>query len=340
MAPDMAETEQEQHTQEDRPRIRFEQVVAAIWAERKRIAVISLAAGVLALAISFLLPVYYKSTATLLPETDKSKLASLSQIAGLASLAGVNVPGGTDISRLYPSILTSETVLRGVIEKEDTTERFSQPVNLITYFGLDEPTPEQNFDKALKDLRDLMTTSLEPKTNIVTATVEMREPKLSAEVLNTVIAETDKFMRLKKTTNASEQRKWIETRLTEVEAELRTAEDNLKNFRERNRRVGDSPQLLLQQERLLREVQVKSTMYVELTKQAELAKIEEIKNITIVNVLDEARPPVKKMRPKRVLITVLVLLSAFIGVAGYFSIWPIYAPILRSKVSRITHSPE
>jgi uncharacterized protein involved in exopolysaccharide biosynthesis len=340
MAVEIPDLDQEQVQQGDHQRIRFEQAAAAIWAERKRIAIISLAAALLALGVSFLLPVYYKSSAVLLPETDKNKLSSLGGIAGLASLAGVNVPGGSDISRLYPSILTSETVLRGVIEKEYTTARFNQPVNLISYFELDEPTPEENFDEALKNLRDLMTTSLEPKTNIVTATVEMREPDLAAEVLNTVVAETDKFLREKKTTNASEQRKWIEERLTQVEVELRSAEEALKNFRERNRRVGDSPQLLLEQERFMRDVQVKSTMFIELKKQAELAKIEEIKNITVVNVLDEARAPVKKTRPKRALVTALVFLSALIGVAGYSSIWPIYGPILRSKTIRITHSTE
>jgi uncharacterized protein involved in exopolysaccharide biosynthesis len=332
--------DEEQAVADSQHRIRFEQVAAAIWAERKRIAIVSLTAGLLALGISFLLPIYFKSSAVLLPETDKNKVSSLSQIAGLASLAGVNVPGGSDISRLYPSILNSETVLRGVIEKEYTTQRFSKPVNLITYFELDEATPAENFDKALKNLRDLMTTSLEAKTNIVTVTLEMREPELAAEVLNTVIAETDKFMRQKKTTNASEQRKWIEERLTQVEAELRNAEEALKNFRERNRRVGDSPQLLLEQDRFMRDVQVKSTMFIELKKQAELAKIEEIKNITIVNVLDEARAPVEKVRPKRALFSALILLSALIGVAGYFSIWPIYGPILRSKTVLITHSSE
>jgi uncharacterized protein involved in exopolysaccharide biosynthesis len=339
MAFDVPEVEQEEVAQDTEQRIRWEQVLAAIWGERKRILLISLLTALVALGISFLFPAYYKSSAVLLPETDKNKLSSLGQMAGLASLAGVNVPGGTDISRLYPSILTSETVLRGVIEKEYTTERFDKPANLTAYFDLDEPTPEENFDKALKTLRDLMTTSLESKTNVVTVTVEMREPKLAADVLNAVVAETDKFMRQKKTTNASEQRKWIEQRLTQVEVELRGAEDALKNFRERNRRVGDSPQLLLEQERFLREVQVKSTMFIELTKQAELAKIEEIKNITLVNVLDEARAPVKKERPKRGLMTLIVFLAAVVGSAAYIAGESRYAADLKRFVALMKSHP-
>ncbi len=339
MDVDLPELDEEKALKDSTRRVRFDQVVAVVWAERKRIGIISLAAGLLALGISLLLPVYYKSSAVLLPETDKNKIGSLSQIANLASLAGVNVPGGADISRLYPSILMSETVLRCVIEREYTTGRFKQPVNLITYFGLDEATPAENFDKALKELRGLMTASLDNKTSIITATLEMQEPQLAADVLNAVVAETDKFMRLKKTGNATEQRKWIEERLAQVEGELRGSEEALKNFRERNRQVGNSPLLLMEQERLLRDVQVKSTMFVELKKQAELAKIDEIKNITVVNVLDEARAPVKKERPKRGILTASVLLLAFVASSGYFNLWPIYAERFGShfKTTSIDH---
>jgi len=338
MAPDKSELEAEQALESNRQRVTVEQVIGAIWSERKRILLISLAAGLLTLGVSFLLPVYFKSQAVLLPETDKSKLGSTPQIASLASLAGISVPGGADISRLYPSILTSETVLRGVIEKVYTTERFNKPVNLITYFDLEEPTPEENFDKALKTLRNLMTTSLEAKTSIVTATVEMREARLSAEVLNTVIEETDKFMRLKKTNNATEQLKWIEERLKQMEVELRNAEEALKNFRERNRRVADSPQLLLEQERFLRDVQVKSTVFIELKRQAELAKIEEIKNVTVVNVLDEARAPVKKERPKRGLTALIVFLAVLAVYTTYIAVMLRYGSYLNSLVALLKSS--
>ena len=54
---------------------------------------------------------------------------------------------------------------------------------------------------------------------------------------------------------------------------------------------------------------VKSTIAIELKKQYELAKIEEIKNISIVNVLDPARPPVKKERPKRATNAALAFLA-------------------------------
>ena len=45
-------------------------------------------------------------------------------------------------------------------------------------------------------------------------------------------------------------------------------------------------------------VQINSTLYIELKKQYELTKIEEIKNIPIVNMMDAGRPAAKKEKPQ------------------------------------------
>ncbi|MEW6512337.1 MAG: Wzz/FepE/Etk N-terminal domain-containing protein [Bacteroidota bacterium] len=298
-------------------------ILTPIWKERKRVAIIAVAVGLVTLGVNFLLPLYYKATAVILPETDKTKLGMMSQFAGLASLAGVNVPSG-DVARLYPVMLTSESVLTNVIRHRYASERFKDSVDLIQYFKLDEGSPAKDMDEALKTLKGLMSVSFDNKTSVVTVGLEMREPELAAEVLNTILSELDNLLREKKMSSASEQRKWIESRLVQVEQELREAEERLKGFRERNRRVGDSPQLMLQQERLLRDVQIKGTIDVELKKQAELAKIEEIKQVTTINVLDEARAPVRKEHPKRATNAAIAFLLALLGAGGYFAVKDLY----------------
>ncbi|MGA9115271.1 MAG: Wzz/FepE/Etk N-terminal domain-containing protein, partial [Bacteroidota bacterium] len=300
------------------PRLRLLPFLRALGVAWKRILILSLAAAAVTLGVNFLLPVYYQATTTLLPETEKGKLSALEQFADVAQLAGVKMPG-SEVSRLYPIIVRSETILRAVIARTYRSERFAGPVDLIRYFELEEDTPEEEMDEALRTIDRLLGTVHESRSGLVEVTLEMREPGVAADVLNAIVEELDSFMRLKRISNATEQRKWIGVRLTEVEAELREAEERLKKFREENRRVLDSPQLMLEEGRRLREVQVKSTIFVELQKQSELARIDEIKNITIVNVLDAARPPVRKERPRRLLNTALVfglalvLLSAWEG---------------------------
>ncbi|GJQ21710.1 MAG: hypothetical protein HBSIN02_20650 [Bacteroidia bacterium] len=284
-----------------------------LWASRKLIAAVTGIATVGAVIVSFLLPEYYKSTATLLPETEKSKLAALGGLSDLAALAGVSVGGEGSLAKLYPTIIKSEAVLRNVIYAEYQTKKFKEPVNLIKFWEIEEETPQRSYEVALESLRDELDVSLDNKTSVVTVSIETTEPQLSADIVNKALEELDGFIRTKRTTSASEQRKWIEERLEQVKNDLEKSENKLKEFREKNRRVGDSPQLLLEQGRLMREVEINSTLYEELKRQFELARVEEIKNIPIVNVMDAARPSQKHESPKRALLGVTAFLFALTG---------------------------
>ena len=104
--------------------------------------------------------------------------------------------------------------------------------------------------------------------------------------------------------------------MAEVKQDLTKAENTLKEFREKNRQVL-SPQLLLEQERLIRDVQINAVVYTELRKQFELVKIEEVKNIPVINVMDPARAPARKDKPKRAVIVLTVLFLSFFGTIGY-----------------------
>jgi uncharacterized protein involved in exopolysaccharide biosynthesis len=265
---------------------------------------------VAAVIISLLLPKYYRSTVVILPETNQSKLSGLSN---LATLAGVNVGGEVSLSKLYPTIVTSEAVLKNVIYQKYRTKLFADSTDLIKIWDVDDKDPQLAYEAMLKSLRDGLEVSLDNKTSVLSISLLTREPQLSADIVNTVASELDVFVRTKRTTNASEQRKWIEGRLKEVKGDLEKSENALKNFRENNRRVSDSPQLLLEQERFIREVQINSTLYTELKKQYELTKIEEIKNIPIVNIMDAGRPAAKKEKPKR---SSIVLVSLFLSLFG------------------------
>jgi uncharacterized protein involved in exopolysaccharide biosynthesis len=296
-----------------------------VWTSRRPIVLVSVIAAIVTLGAGFFLPRYYRADATLLPETEGSNLSGITQFADLAQLTGM-IPANGELSRLYPAILESETVLTETLHKRFATEDSADSVQLITYFDLDEDSPEEEMEKALERMHDLLETGYDSKTGIVSVTIEMPEPQLAAAVLNTIVAELDRFMRVKRVTGASEQLRWITSRLVQVEEELKGAEDSLRNFRDRNRRIEDSPGLLLQQQRLIRRVEISSTTFIELKKQYELAKIEEIKNTSLVSVLDAARAPARPERPKKLLNAVVMFVLAFTVLSGYYIIRTLYAP--------------
>jgi uncharacterized protein involved in exopolysaccharide biosynthesis len=256
----------------------------------------------------------YLSSTVILPEMDKGKLGPLGD---LASLAGINIGGEVVMVKLYPDIIQSEAVLTPVIEKKYKSIFYEQPVNLIEYFEIEEETPRRTQEVILERMRKFLKIEMSQKTGLLTYSIETKDAQVSADILNTITAELNNFLLTKKTTNAGEQRKWIEKRMKEVKHDLEKAENVLKEFREKNRRVTDSPQLLLEQGRFQREVSLQEVISTTLQQQYEVARIEEIKNVPIINVLDEAKPAAEKNSPKRRIFVTVGFLLSFFGAVGY-----------------------
>ena len=106
-------------------------------------------------------------------------------------------------------------------------------------------------------------------------------------------------------TKTSETRQFIEERIVDTEEELQSAEEALKNFRDQNRRIENSPALLLEQQRFSREVSVLTGVFTTLKQQLETTKIAEVKYTDYVVVLDPPEAPFFPSGPKKKRMVVL-----------------------------------
>ncbi len=301
-------------TEQTERKIDYLELISILWRNKKLIILVTLITTAVFVGLTFLITPTFLSSAVILPDMGKDKLGPLGD---LASLAGINISGEVIMVKLYPDIIRSEVVLTPVIEKKYKSKFYEQPVNLIEFFEIEEETPRRTKEVILEKLRKMLDINMSPKTGLLTYSIETKDAQVSADILNTITTELNNFLLTKRTTNAGEQRKWIEQRLKEAKADLAKAENVLKEFREKNRRVIDSPQLLLEQERLIRDVTIQTAVYSTLVQQYEMAKIEELKHVPIINVLDEAKPAGKKNNPKRRLIVTIGFILSFIGAVGY-----------------------
>ncbi len=89
--------------------------------------------------------------------------------------------------------------------------------------------------------------------------------------------------------------------------ELKSGEGDMEPFG-----LEDIPDLGLEYARLFREMKIQELLYEYLTQQYEQAKIEEMKDVPILQVLSRAKVPEKKARPKRIIIAGLSLLGTLI----------------------------
>ena len=305
-----------------------------LWEFRKRIIILNLIlASILIFYMYFISKPYFQSSITILPEYG-SKSTTLSGISQLAALAGVRVGEGAP-TEIYQNLITSESVLEKVIYNKYNTKKYDTPVDLIQYF-LDDDTlrysKRRNFLRIYKALTEnIIKTNLERLTRILTVTVTMPESKLSADVVNKIGESLDQFVQTKRKTYASEQRYYLEKRALQLKDSLSLAEDRLRIFREQNRVTLQSPKLLLEQARLMRDVEILNTVYIELNKQLEIAKIDDIKETPIVNVREWAKDPVVKAGPARVkTIFIFMLFSIIIS-----SLYYIFRPMITRYFSVI-----
>jgi tyrosine-protein kinase Etk/Wzc len=315
--------------------------------------------------VSFALPDKYSATAKILPpqkETGGGLSALLGQAGGLAGLASGGLSGGSD---LYLGILKSRSVGDAVIGRLELSKIYQTTTLEDTRKKLDEAVKVQ----AGKD-------------GIISIVAQDKDPKRSALLANAFVEELGKTTVRLNLSKAGSERVFLEKRLDLVKKDLKTAEDDLKTFAQRNKivqvdsqakasiegiarlkaelakqevqlavvrsnqtelspevmaiqtgirrlkgelgalagsnsggegipSVGNVPGVGLEYSRRLREFKTQEAIFEQLTKQYEMAKLNEAKDSSSFQVLDEAVVPVKKSKPARGLIVAVSVTIAF-----------------------------
>ena len=267
--------------------------------------------------VQFIQEPKFVSTATiLLPET---KAGSLGGLAGLASQFGVNVPSGmqADLSSpsLFPELIKSRTFAEKVLVKSFYTNKFEEELSLLAILTHGKNKPEFEKDTlitiALNSLRNILTFNRSRSSTFSTVSVTTSEPIFSRELAMVVLEELEKLNRYYKSQTVSEKITFIDNRINSVGGDLEASEKKLKEFNEKNRQAS-SPSLQLEQDRLNREIEVQKGVYLSLKQQLELAKIEEIQETSILQILDKPSTPLdpinKNLKLSVILATILGLL--------------------------------
>ena len=150
-------------------------------------------------------------------------------------------------------------------------------------------------------------------SSIVNLDVYGFEPEFTAALANRIIYHSGKLQREYKTNQVNQKRQFLDDRINAVENEVKTAETNLRIFREQNRHYNKSPSLILQEERLNQELVLQRSLLVTLKSQFEKAKIEEVEKSAMIQVIDEPFIPWEHDSPKRGIILVITTFFGFFG---------------------------
>jgi len=244
----------------------------------------------------------YTSTAKIM---SSSSGGSMSQAAGFAAQFGINIPAGQSEPKwVYPEIIKSRTLARTVLNRKFDTNEFGlqKPLLQILTFGNEDPEFNLNTLEimAVDNLLVMIDISEDISTAILTLSINASEPIFAAKLNQALIEELDTHQKKYNKAKTSDTKQFIEERIIDIEKELMAAEEELKVFMDRNRRIENSPALQLQQQRLGREVTVLTGVFTTLKQQLETTKIEEVKESDYVVILDAPEVPLYRSKPKRI----------------------------------------
>ncbi|HEY6157085.1 MAG TPA: hypothetical protein VIV88_06500 [Gemmatimonadales bacterium] len=112
---------------------------------------------------------------------------------------------------------------------------------------------------------------------------------------------------------ARELRTFLEKRVADALQNLHETEDDLRGFYERNRRFADSPQLIFEESRIKRQVELRQELYTTLSKELESARIDEVNDTPMITVID---PPFASSRPDGPSILALAFAGLMLGICA------------------------
>ncbi|MCI0331292.1 MAG: Wzz/FepE/Etk N-terminal domain-containing protein [candidate division Zixibacteria bacterium] len=175
-------------------------------------------------ATVFLLPKWYRASASVLPPERGAMDMNLSSIfrGGVPFLGGeLAIPFSASPSDVLVAIAQSDAVLLGVIQDLSLGKRYKTS-SIEALLG------------ALRGNLSVKTTT----EGIVQISYEDKDPKRAYETVQSVLTNLDRVNQRRGSTKARANRLFVEGRLSETEKALQGAQDSLKSFQLANRALN------------------------------------------------------------------------------------------------------
>ena len=304
---------QQQHLPED-DEIDLAELWHAIWSGKILIIAISALFAISSVIYAINQPNIYQATTLLAPASEQGGASGLSKMAGqfggLASLAGINLGGGsTDKTGLALEILKSRLFIENFIAKHkllpplmaasnwdvsSNTLIFNDEIyNSETNTWLREvkapKKPEPSPWEAFKAFQQVLSVSTDKESGMITLAIEHYSPEVATQWLIWLVADINSTMREQDKVEAQNSIDYLSKKLQETQ-------------------LADMQTVFYQ----LIEEQTKTIMLAEVSQEY------------VLKTIDPANAPEEKAKPKRALIVVLGtmlggILSVLIVLIRYFS---------------------
>ena len=324
--------------------INLREIIRILHADRKKVGIYAIVAGVIGVALAFGTPKVYKSTVILAPEESGQGFSG--SISSLASMVGMNMKIGQTGDALYPEIypdlMSSTDFLVDLfpikVKRDKTGEEYTyqdymqnhQKEALISYpiLGIkalvdlikgDEETDSNHIvnpfrltkkeHEVAKSISNNIKCSVDKKTNVITITVEDQDPLIAAVVADSVQTHLQSAITNYRTKKARVDLEYMDQLFIEARKQYDKACYEYASY-------ADSHQDILlktfhmKEEALENEMQLKYNIYQQVVEQRQLAQAKVQERTPAFTIVQRASVPFKhSSRPKVVTLIIWMFLG-------------------------------
>ena len=324
-----------------------------LWDSRRLILKFCIVGVVVGLVVAFSIPKEYTTSIKLAPEASSGKNPGGS-LGALASFAGISAGGSSAEAvypQLYPDIVASipftvglfdiqvtdkdgknTTTVRKFIEEETSAPWWSavmglpfkaiggikslftsQETDLAAPLDTFRLTPEEN--AIVEALRARVGADVDTKTSVITLSVTMQDPMVSALLADSVAERLKMYVTDYRTNKARQDLNYAEKLNDEAKRDYLAAQQRYANYMDKNQGIV-LRSAKIEQEQLQNEAQLAFNLYNQTAQQLQAAKAKVQEITPVYTVVQPSSVPLKPSKPSKPLILVgCVFLAAVLASA-------------------------
>lgn len=329
--------------------LNVQQLWKVLMADKKRLAIYSLVAGIVGVVIAFSIPKQYEAGVTLAPETSSSN-ALTSSISSIASMVGMDmaIGGGQDAiyPEIYPDLIQSTDFIVGLfsirvksmdgeidtdfydyLKTRQKTEWWNYPVNkvkeMLKQFQSAPQLPtsangeidpfclsRDQFEIA-KAMRELIDCSVDRKTSVISLSVKAQDPLIAASLCDSIKERLQTYITRYRTNKARHDLAYMEGLCDEARHEYEKAQQAYAAYADAHKNAILTA-YVSKQEELENELQLKYSIYQQVSQQLQLAKAKVQERTPAFTVVQSISVPHKHCNKPKVLFLALFMILGFV----------------------------
>lgn len=347
-------TNQEANDPEEEKEIDLLELAMKLWQQKKKIGIWCLIGAVVGLVVAFSIPREYTTEVKLAPEINGNQKAggSLGAMAAMVRLGGAGNTGNDAVNpTLYPDVVQSVPFLVGLFDVPVKEKKGDKTIPLREYMEEDQKAawwsvvmglpfkflgllsskeeedenPNKAVDtfqltqaenKVVQALASRISASVDTKTAVITISVMMQDPLISATVADTVVKRLQDYITDYRTNKARKDLEYAELLNKEAKDSYYKAQQKYADYLDRNNG------LILHSarttsERLQNEATLAFNLYNQTSQQVQAAKAKVQENTPVYATVTPATVPIRPTSPRKPLILVGFVFLAFVACSAW-----------------------